>query len=129
MASAANGSSSYGDTGKGRVRAGARTSGASELREHDKGEPTRGTQTCYGGTALHKRIQKTPEHYEREKDMDRKAIYGRLHAMGRMGEGGALPSSPKDAKWSTETSWRRRIGALNLGASLTERKEEAGDVE
>ena len=49
--------------------------------------------------------------------------------MGRMGEGGALPSSPKDVKWSTETSWRRRIGALNLGAFLTERKEEAGDIE
>ena len=49
--------------------------------------------------------------------------------MGWMGEGGALPSSPKDTKWSTETSWRRRIGALNLGAVLTKRKVEAEDVE
>ena len=29
----------------------------------------------------------------------------------------------------TETSWRRRSGALNLGTVLTERKVEAEDVE
>ena len=49
--------------------------------------------------------------------------------MGWMGEGGALPSSPKDTMGSTETSRRRRSGALNLGAVLTERKMEAEDVE
>ena len=46
-----------------------------------------------------------------------------------MGEEGALPSSPKDATGLTETSRRRRSGALNLGAVLTERKMEAEDVE
>ena len=46
-----------------------------------------------------------------------------------MGEEGALPSSPKDATGSTETSRQRRSGALNLGAFLTERKMEAEDVE
>ena len=46
-----------------------------------------------------------------------------------MGEEGALPSSPKDTTGSTETSRRRRSGALNLGAVLTERKMEAEDVE
>ena len=55
--------------------------------------------------------------------------YECLHAMGWMGEGGALPSSPKDTMWSKETSRRRRSGALNLGAVLTERKMEAEDVE
>ena len=46
-----------------------------------------------------------------------------------MGEEGALPSSPKDATGSIETSRRRRSGALNLSAVLTERKVEAEDVE
>ena len=54
MSSAANGSSSYGDTGKGRVHAGARTSSASELRKHDKGEPARGHKNTHGQTTLHK---------------------------------------------------------------------------
>ena len=49
--------------------------------------------------------------------------------MGWMGEGGVLPSSPKNTMGSTETSRRRRSGALNLGADLTERKMEADDIE
>ena len=129
MASAASGSSNYGDTRKGRMRAEVRTSGASELREHDRGDPERGhaSTTRLNSTAqLNSKIAGALRARGRHGSAEN---YGCLHAMGRMGEGVALPSSPKDAKWSTETSWRRRIGALNLGAFLTERKEEAGDVE
>ena len=113
MASAANGSSSYDDTGKRRVRAGARMSGASKLREHDRGDPERGHASTL---RLNNTAQLNLEYAGALRARERHgsdAIYGRLHAMGRMGEGGALPSSPKDTKWSTETSWRRRSGALN----------------
>ena len=111
------------------MRAGARTSGASELREHDRGDPERGhartlwlNSTAQINSEIAGALRARGTHGSAENCMC-------LHAMGRMGEGGALPSSPKDTKWSTETSWRRRSGALNLGVVLTERKVEAEDVE
>ena len=109
----------HGSANKRRERAaGARQGGTSAgTRKHARSNNTAQLNLEYAG-ALRARERHGSD-----------AIYGRLHAMGRMGEGGALPSSPKDAKWSTETSWRRRSGALNLGAVLTERKMEAEDVE
>ena len=128
MASAASGSSSYGDTRKGRVRA-----GVSEWRERATGARQRGSKA---GTRKHARSNNTAQINSeiagalRARGRHGSAeFYGCLHAMGRMGEGGALPSSPKDTMWSTETSRRRRSGALNLGVVLTERKMEAEDVE
>ena len=79
---------------------------ASALREHEEGEPERGhanhatvaphcTNKFRNAGALRARERQGPD-----------AIYGLLHAMGRMGEGGALPSSPKDTEKPMETSCR-----------------------
>ena len=48
-----------------------------------------------------------------------------------MGEGGAVPSSPKDTMGSTETSRRRRDGALNLVGllSMKQRKKTVEGVD
>ena len=102
---------------------------ARELREHNKGNPKRehaNTLRLNIAAQLHSENAGALRARERHGS---DAPYGCLNARERMGEGGALPSSPKDAKWSTETSWRRRSGALNPWRSPDRAEVEAEDVE